>query len=111
MNYLLIVLVSLLSCGGQLCQKHAASPTVSVTRRRHAIVWLACSLLLLGVAMLLWLWLLQRVEVSIAYPMLSLNMILVTLAARYWWHEPVSGRHVLGIGLVMIGIGLLGGRL
>ncbi|MDF2911884.1 MAG: 4-amino-4-deoxy-L-arabinose-phospho-UDP flippase [Pantoea agglomerans] len=57
---LLIVLVSLLSCSAQLCQKqatHAAS-------RQVRLSWIGVSVLLLGVAMLLWLLVLQRVPVS-----------------------------------------------
>jgi undecaprenyl phosphate-alpha-L-ara4N flippase subunit ArnE len=71
--------------------------------------WLALSLLLLGCAMLLWLFVLQTVPVSVAYPMLSLNFIFITLAARFIWHEPISLRHGVGVLLIMVGIILLGG--
>ncbi len=105
MSYLFILLASLLSCGGQLCQKQAALGE----GRRHLFVWLACSVALLGCAMLLWLLVLQRVPVSVAYPMLSLNFIFITLAARFIWHEPVSLRHWLGVALIICGITILGG--
>ncbi|MBL5898484.1 4-amino-4-deoxy-L-arabinose-phosphoundecaprenol flippase subunit ArnE [Lelliottia amnigena] len=105
MSYVLIVFASLLSCGGQLCQKQAAH-----TRARQRVLgWLALSLILLGCAMLLWLFVLQTVPVSVAYPMLSLNFIFITLAARFIWHEPISLRHGVGVLLIMVGIILLGG--
>jgi undecaprenyl phosphate-alpha-L-ara4N flippase subunit ArnE len=104
MSYLLIVLASLLSCGGQLCQKQATWRP----GRRHLFSWLALSVLLLGCAMLLWLLVLQRVPVSVAYPMLSLNFIFITLAARFIWHEPVSVRHWLGVVLIIAGIIIMG---
>ncbi|WP_075180945.1 4-amino-4-deoxy-L-arabinose-phosphoundecaprenol flippase subunit ArnE [Pantoea sp. 1.19] len=104
MNLLLILLVSLISCAGQLCQKQAARQQ----GRAAVLRWLALSLLLLGLAMLLWLWVLQRVPVSVAYPMLSLNVILVVLAARLLWREPVSARHWGGIALIVTGVALLG---
>jgi undecaprenyl phosphate-alpha-L-ara4N flippase subunit ArnE len=104
-SYLLIVLASLLSCGGQLCQKQAARGS----RARHMLRWLVLSVALLGCAMLLWLLVLQRVPVSVAYPMLSLNFIFITLAARFIWHEPVSLRHWLGVGLIIGGIVMMGG--
>ncbi|SUW63645.1 Undecaprenyl phosphate-aminoarabinose flippase subunit ArnE [Buttiauxella agrestis] len=105
MSYLLIVLASLLSCGGQLCQKQATWRP----GRRHLLCWLALSVLLLGCAMLLWLLVLQRIPVSVAYPMLSLNFIFITFAARFIWHEPVSVRHWLGVVLIIAGISILGG--
>lgn len=105
MSYLLIVLASLLSCGGQLCQKQATWRP----GRRHLLCWLALSVLLLGCAMLLWLLVLQRIPVSVAYPMLSLNFIFITFAARFIWHEPVSLRHWLGVVMIIVGISILGG--
>ena len=105
MSYVLIVFASLLSCGGQLCQKQAAHTRV----RQRVWGWLALSLVLLGCAMLLWLFVLQTVPVSVAYPMLSLNFIFITLAARFIWHEPISLRHGVGVLLIIVGIILLGG--
>ena len=105
MSYLLIVLASLLSCGGQLCQKQATYKR----SMRHLFGWLAFSAVLLGSALLLWLLVLQRIPVSVAYPMLSLNFIFITLAARFIWHERISLRHWLGVVLIITGISILGG--
>ena len=65
---------------------------------------LAC----LGLAMVLWLLVLQNVPVGIAYPMLSLNFVWVTLAAVKLWHEPVSPRHWCGVAFIIGGIVILG---
>ena len=60
---------------------------------RHAMEWLAV---------------LQNIPVGIAYPMLSLNFVWVTLAAWKIWREPVTTRHWLGVGLIITGIFILG---
>ncbi|PIJ50727.1 4-amino-4-deoxy-L-arabinose-phospho-UDP flippase [Erwinia sp. OLTSP20] len=104
MSYLLLMLASLLSCAGQLCQKQAAHQR----RRGDMVRWLMLALFLLGCAMLVWLQVLQRLPVGIAYPMLSLNFILVTLAARLVWQEEIDRRHQAGIVLIVIGIVLMG---
>lgn len=104
-------LASLLSCAGQLCQKQATRPAKSGGRGRHIVFWLGLALLSLGVGMVLWLMVLQRVPVGIAYPMLSLNFVWVTLAAIAFWRERVALHHWLGVGLIMAGIVLLGGSL
>ncbi|HEX4503486.1 MAG TPA: 4-amino-4-deoxy-L-arabinose-phosphoundecaprenol flippase subunit ArnE [Scandinavium sp.] len=104
-----LLLASLLSCAGQLCQKQATRPAKSGRRGQHIVLWLGLALLALGGGMALWLVVLQRLPVGIAYPMLSLNFVWVTLAARFIWHEPVSRRHWLGVGLIILGILVLGG--
>ncbi len=51
---------------------------------------------------------LQTLPVGIAYPMLSLNFVWVTLAAWKIWHEQVPPRHWLGVALIISGIIILG---
>ncbi|MBV8042763.1 4-amino-4-deoxy-L-arabinose-phosphoundecaprenol flippase subunit ArnE [Pluralibacter sp.] len=104
-----LLLASLLSCIGQLCQKQATRPAKSGRRGRHIALWLGLALLALGSGMAMWLVVLQRVPVGIAYPMLSLNFVWVTLAARYIWREPVSVHHWAGVGMIIVGIVVLGG--
>lgn len=104
----LLILASLLSFAGQLCQKQATRPARKVGRRRHILLWLSLALVCLGTGMLVWLLVLQRLPVGLAYPMLSLNFVWVTLAAWGLWREPVSLRHWLGVGLIIIGIVTLG---
>lgn len=104
-------LASLMTCAGQLCQKQATRPAKTGRRGTHVLFWLGLALLALGSGMVLWLMVLQRVPVGIAYPMLSLNFIWVTLAAKTVWHEHVAPHHWLGVGLIMTGIMLLGGSL
>lgn len=98
-----LLLASLLSCVGQLCQKQA---THASTYAR--LLWLGLAILALGGGMVLWLVVLQRLPVGIAYPMLSLNFVWVTLAAKFIWHEAVSRRHWIGVGLIILGILVLG---
>lgn len=102
-----LALASLLSCVGQLCQKQATRPALTGQR----VLWLGLALLALAAGMALWLLVLQRIPVGVAYPMLSLNFVWVTLAARVIWHEPVSLRHAAGVALIIIGIAVLGSSL
>jgi len=104
---LLIILVSLLSCSAQLCQKQATH----VAARRVRLIWIGGSVLLLAVAMLLWLRVLQNVPVSQAYPMLSLNFIFVALAGRLLWRERLTLRQIAGTLLVVAGVALMASQL
>nr|VXZ91212.1 Undecaprenyl phosphate-aminoarabinose flippase subunit ArnE [Klebsiella pneumoniae] len=106
--WICLVCASLLSCAGQLCQKQATRPSRRGRRSRHILFWLGMALLCLGCGMLLWLSVLQSIPVSIAYPMLSLNFVWVTLAGWGIWHEPVARRHWLGVGLIVVELSFWG---
>lgn len=63
-----------------------------------ALVGDSCSVTWQG--MLLWLRLLQQLPLSVAYPMLSFNFVLVTLAAQLFYSEKATLRHWLGLPLL-----------
>ncbi|AJI94963.1 small Multidrug Resistance family protein [Yersinia ruckeri] len=108
-SYLLLIMVSLLTCAGQLCQKQAVQIWAGELphRRGRTLRWLVAAVLSLGLGMLLWLRLLQHMPLSVAYPMLSFNFVLVTLASRFFFGETVGARHWLGIAAIMLGILLM----
>ncbi|AZD92537.1 MULTISPECIES: 4-amino-4-deoxy-L-arabinose-phosphoundecaprenol flippase subunit ArnE [Pseudomonas] len=110
MNLLLLLVACLLTCLGQIAQKFAVEswrgqPSGALDKLRSPWLWLA--LASLGLGLLVWLLVLQRVEVGIAYPMLSLNFVLITLIARFVFHEAIDRRHWLGVALVLAGVLLL----
>jgi len=57
-----------------------------------------------GVSLILWMMTLSRVDVSFAYPMLSLGLVLTSLAGYWFLGENLTFSRVLGIGLIMIGV-------
>nr|WP_191091203.1 4-amino-4-deoxy-L-arabinose-phosphoundecaprenol flippase subunit ArnE [Pantoea stewartii] len=103
-SLLLVLLTSLLTCAGQLCQKQAARQT----NRANLAGWLLASLIMLALGMVAWLLVLQRLPVSLAYPMLSINFILVALAARFIWRERMSPLQWAGTVLIVAGVALIG---
>ena len=111
MSLLLLLAACALTCLGQIAQKCAVEgwrgqSTGWAEKLRSPWLWLA--LAALGAGLLVWLLVLQRLEVGIAYPMLSLNFVLITLIARFVFHETVDRRHWLGVALVLGGVVLLG---
>ncbi|CDF86048.1 hypothetical protein PKB_4724 [Pseudomonas knackmussii B13] len=104
MTALLLAIACLLTCLGQIAQKLAVE---SWSAREHSALqkilspWLLLAIACLGFGLLAWLLVLQRLPVGIAYPMLSINFVLVTLAARYLFREPVDARHWLRLLLAI----------
>ena len=60
-----------------------------------------------AVSLVLWILGLTRMEVSVAYPMLSIGFALN--AALAWWllGEAVTPMRMLGIGVIMVGVALV----
>lgn len=61
---------------------------------------LACYGLSVGV----WIVGLSRVDVSVAYPMLSLGYVVNALAAALLFGEPLGPARIAGIGLILLGV-------
>lgn len=54
-----------------------------------------------------WLLVLSRVQVSFAYPMLSIGYVVNALAAYYLFGEPLTSMRVLGIFIIIAGVYLV----
>lgn len=66
----------------------------------HIITGLACYV----VSVVVWIMALSRVEVSIAYPMLSIGYVVNAIAAWYLFGEAVTMMRLTGIGFIIIGV-------
>jgi len=56
------------------------------------------------VSLVVWILGLSRVEVSVAYPLLSVGYVLNAIAAWYLFGEAVSVTRLAGIGIIIIGV-------
>jgi multidrug transporter EmrE-like cation transporter len=57
-----------------------------------------------GVSVIVWLMVLSRVDVSYAYPMLSVGYIVAALAGKFFFGEPVDLVRWAGIFTICIGV-------
>jgi drug/metabolite transporter (DMT)-like permease len=62
---------------------------------------------LYGASLLIWIVALSRVEVSIAYPMVSLGYVITVLAAWWWLGEAVTPLRFAGVALIVLGVVLV----
>jgi multidrug transporter EmrE-like cation transporter len=56
------------------------------------------------ISVVVWILALSRVEVSIAYPMLSVGYVVNALAAWYLFGEAVTPMRIVGIGVIIVGV-------
>lgn len=69
----------------------------------HILAGLACYV----ISVVVWILALSRVQVSIAYPMLSLGYIVTAIAAWLLMGEPLSAVRITGIAVIIVGVYLV----
>ena len=113
LNTLGLAGVALILAAGQLLFKLTAarSPSIgSLADLRHLLAeplfWVA--LALYGLATLLWVFLLQRVALTYAYPFVALAFVLVPLGAAAFFGERLSVGFFVGTALIVAGICVTG---
>lgn len=115
---LLVLLTCAVSVGGQICLKLSMNAVGGVTVERLAsplalvgqlfarpVFWIGMMLYVLALA--LWLVVLSRFDLSLAYPLLSLNYVLLVLAGWLIFREPLTMSKVLGTVVICLGIGII----
>ncbi len=109
MTYLIVLTALSLLTAGQLLQKVGVDRAVQDGRERpvgrmlrRVEVWWALLCMALGTGT--WLLVLYRMEVSKAFPFLSLQFVIVVLLARLYFHETVTAKRWLGVGLIVAGV-------
>jgi undecaprenyl phosphate-alpha-L-ara4N flippase subunit ArnE len=67
--------------------------------------WAAC----FAAAMGLWLVGLKQLELSYAYPLVSVGYVLVTILSATFFHERVDSGRWLAVGIISLGVTLIAG--
>jgi len=116
-NMLLILTCVALGVAGQLLLKHGMTSTgdqvdevrevVPRLLRAAASPVVITGFMLYALSAALWLILLTRVDLSFAYPMLSLGYVLVVFLSRALFHEEVTWVRFAGTLVVCLGVFLI----
>ena len=69
----------------------------------HIVGGLACYV----ISVVVWVMALSRVEVSVAYPLLSIGYVVNAIAAWYLFGEAVTPMRLAGIGVIIVGVCLV----
>lgn len=106
---LLPACVAIMLAGGQVLFKRAGL-AIAGRGAADAVIVLAtmpafwASLVLYGLATLLWIVVLSRAPLSRVYPFVALPIVLVPLLARAIFEEPLGPFYLAGLGLVVCGV-------
>lgn len=101
----------LLACGQMLFKLSAATlpPLASVAGATALFtnLWFWLALVLYGSAMLLWIFILQQVPLSLAYPFVALGFVIIPLASWIFFKESLNLQYALGVALIIAGLGVI----
>ena len=115
--FALVLTGVLLNAIAQLALKASVSDTGIISLDMQSLLssagtlvtnlWLWVGLICYAVSVVVWILALSRVDVSIAYPMLSIGYIVNALAASQLFNEPLGIGKVVGIGIIILGVYVL----
>ena len=115
MNIILILVSVLLNCTAQLCIRKGML-LVGETGMSNMItnlgvmvtnIWLWGAMICYALSILLWMAVLSKVEVSFAYPFLSIGYVVAAVVGYYFFGESLSVIRIVGIVIICIGVYLI----
>lgn len=115
MNTLLIIISVLLNCAAQLLIRKGMliegevgmHNMVSHLGTMFTNIWLWGAMLCYAVSILLWMSVLSKVEVSYAYPFLSIGYVLSAVAGYLLFSENITPIRIVGIIVICVGVILI----
>ena len=93
----------------QITLKHTTNRLSVIEQRYRAVPWLLLWGLQFAGAMLFWIIALRRLDISIAYPLMSLGYVVVTGLAAILLREHVTKWRWIAVGLITCGAAMVAG--
>ena len=116
-SFLLILSGVVLNAGAQLLLKAGTNSLGILIFNREAILstllrvalepFIVVGLAVYILSFVIWIAALSKVDVSIAYPMLSIGYLINAVAAWYFFGEVVSHQKIAGLVTIMLGVYLV----
>ena len=115
MNILLIIISVLLNCAAQPCIRKGMLLVGEVglsglwdhIGAMLSNVWLWLAVLCYAFSILIWLSVLSKMEVSFAYPFLSIGYVVAAVAGYYFFGESLTPVRIAGIVVICLGVYLI----
>ena len=116
-NFLLVLVGVLLNAVAQLCIKQGMNIIGNISLDVGAVLamipraainpYILAGLVCYVISVLVWMVVLSKVEVSLAYPFLSIGYIVTAFVGYFFMGETVGVYKILGIFTICTGIGIM----
>lgn len=90
---------------GAIGLNFSSSATAFLRLASEPFLW--AGLFCYGISVIVWILALSRVDVSIAYPMLSMGYVVNALFAWQLFGESMNPARIIGMGIVLLGVYVL----
>lgn len=115
MNIILILISVLLNCAAQLCIRKGmllvgevgVGELIQHLGVMFTNLWLWTAMFCYAVSIFMWMIVLSKVEVSFAYPFLSIGYVVAALVGYYFFGESMTLYRIAGILVICIGVYLI----
>lgn len=111
-KFLFLIIPMTLAIIGQLSFKHGLnsvvlSPHFGTILKTIFSPYVFIGFVCYGVSSIVWLFVLERFPLSIAYPALALSYVLIVFASAIFLHEPLTVNKVIGSSIILVGVFVL----
>lgn len=113
-NFMLILANTLILVSGQflwkfgLMDREASFKSIQDILSLFFSPYILSGLSLYGAATVLWLFILTKVPLSVAYPIQSLAYIFALFGAYFFFNEPLTAAKIIGVLFIMLGVSFIG---
>lgn len=116
MNIILILVSVILNCCAQIFMRKGMLVNGEVGGMGNLIaaiphmitnIYLWGAMLCYAVSIVIWMVVLSKVEVSYAYPFLSIGYVLSAVVGYFWFSESISPIRIVGIVVICVGVVLI----
>jgi drug/metabolite transporter (DMT)-like permease len=106
MAYVIAIICVLGIATGQILFKLSAASMHQANNffDKRSLVILFFALALYGITTLAWVWVLQKIELGRAYPLMALAFVLVPIGSHFIFGERFNLYYVMGVVVIMLGI-------
>ncbi|MNH31912.1 putative 4-amino-4-deoxy-L-arabinose-phosphoundecaprenol flippase subunit ArnE [compost metagenome] len=107
MAYIVLLVNVLLLVSGQLLWKAGMNKLDTAKDGWMPLLWsphIWSGLVLYGIATVLWLYVLKKLPLSLAYPLQSMAYIFALVAAVFIFHESVPMQRWIGAAIILVGV-------
>ena len=108
------MLAAAISAFGQVLLKYAMLKHGPIKFSLHGLLSLLfeprllVALTLYAAALLMWLHVLSKIPLSMAYPVLAITYVIVPLLSIFFFDERIQQSQIIGICLVLAGVAMMG---
>jgi drug/metabolite transporter (DMT)-like permease len=112
LKYVLLITSMTLAITGQLSFKHGLnglvlSPNVQTVLKAIFTPYVFVGFMCYGISSIIWLFVLERFPLSVAYPALALSYVIIVFASFIFLKEPLTVNKVIGSWIILTGVFVL----